>query len=331
VRRLSAKEYVSGIIGGDRSILARAVTLIESELIADQELAATILQELLPRTGCARRVGISGMPGAGKSSLLERLGMHIITDYAETVAVLTVDPSSPLSGGSILGDKTRMPRLAAHDLAFVRPSPARGHLGGVARRTRETMLICEAAGYENVLIETVGVGQSETAVRSMTDFFLLLLIPGAGDELQAIKRGILEISDAIAVNKAEGQNRPACEAAAAQYRGALHFLADQSGTWQPRVVLTSALTGEGVPELWSTILEHRVQIEASGALAALRTRQSLDWMHQLIASGLDQMLQADPVTSELVPRLEAAVRTGSMLPSLAAQQLLSAFANRERG
>ena len=209
--------------GGDRTVLARAITVIESELPSDGELAARLLDALLPHTGHARRVGITGVPGVGKSTFIDALGMHLIRERGENVAVLSVDPSSPISGGSILGDKTRMEHLAVEERAFIRPSPSQGHLGGVARRTRETILLCEAAGYRNVLVETVGVGQSETAVRSMTDFFLLLMLAGAGDELQGMKRGIIEMLDGMAINKADGDNRQKAERARIEYAGALHL------------------------------------------------------------------------------------------------------------
>jgi LAO/AO transport system kinase len=210
---LPLERYTEGILRGDRVTLARAITVVESDLPADGELAARILDAILPATGKSRRVGITGVPGVGKSTFIDALGMHLIRERGERVAVLSVDPSSPISGGSILGDKTRMERLSVEERAFIRPSPSRGHLGGVARRTRETMLLCEAAGFENVLVETVGVGQSETAVRSMTDFFLLLMLAGAGDELQGIKRGIIEMIDGMVINKADGDNRRKAERA----------------------------------------------------------------------------------------------------------------------
>jgi LAO/AO transport system kinase len=280
--RLTLGQYVDGIRAGDRVILARAITLMESDLAADNELAAGLLQAMLPGAGNSRRIGITGVPGAGKSTFIDKLGMHLIHDCGERVAVLTVDPSSPLTGGSILGDKTRMESLFLEEHAFIRPSAARGHLGGVARRTRETMLLCEAAGYQNILVETVGVGQSETAVRAMTDFFLLLLIPGAGDELQGIKRGIIEAADGIAVNKADGDNRPKADRARIEYASALHLLMTPPDGWKPSVVTCSALTGEGIAEIWQLILEHRRQLEGSGAFAERRARQALDWMQELV-------------------------------------------------
>ena len=272
-RRLSPRQYVDGVLGGDRVVLARAITLVESELPEDRGLAADVLDGVLPHSGRARRVGITGVPGVGKSTFIDTLGMHLVRDRGERVAVLTVDPSSPVSGGSILGDKTRMERLAMEDRAFIRPSPARGHLGGVARRTRETVLLCEGAGFENVLVETVGVGQSETAVRSMTDFFLLLMLAGAGDALQGIKRGIIEMADAMAVTKADGDNVAAAERARHEYASALHLFPASPDGWAPVVVTCSALTGAGIAELWAAVLEHRVQLEANGWFAVRRAEQ----------------------------------------------------------
>ncbi len=327
--RLTGPEYIAGILHGDRAVLARAVTLIESDLTADVELASEVLGAILPHTGKARRIGITGVPGAGKSTLIDRLGVHVIRTYGEKVAVLTVDPSSPVSRGSILGDKTRMENLAAEPKAFIRPSPARGHLGGVARRTREAMLLCEAAGYENVLIETVGVGQSETAVRSMTDFFLLTLIAGAGDELQGIKRGILEMADVIAVNKADGDNVARAERTRIEYKNALHLFAPTEDGWVPRVVTTSCLTGSGIAELWNLILEHQAQLEASGNVGRRRERQLLAWLHEGIASGFEDFLCGDPAMSRLVSEAEHSVKTGTMVPSAAARRIALALQAKE--
>ena len=323
--RLTLDQYVSGIRARDRVILARAITLIESDLAADTELAAQLLQAVLPDAGNSRRIGITGVPGAGKSTFIDKLGMHLIHERGERVAVLTVDPSSPITGGSILGDKTRMERLFQEEGAFIRPSAARGHLGGVARRTRETMLLCEAAGYQDILIETVGVGQSETAVRAMTDFFLLLLIPGAGDELQGIKRGIIEAADGIAVNKADGDNRPKAERARIEYASALHLFMTPPDGWSPRVLTCSALSGEGIAEIWQTILEHRRHLEASGAFAERRSRQALDWMQELVMLDLSQEFRKHPAVARRLPELEKAVREGKVSPFAASQELLRLF------
>jgi LAO/AO transport system kinase len=327
--RLGKQQYVEGIVGGNRVILAQAITLIESELLADGRLAAEVLDAVLPETGKGQRVGITGVPGAGKSTLIDALGMHLVRDRGQKVAVLTVDPSSPISHGSILGDKTRMERLALEENAFIRPSPARGHLGGVSRHTRETMLLCEAAGYQNVLVETVGVGQSETAVRSMTDFFLLITLAGAGDELQGIKRGIIEMIDGLAVNKADGDNVAKAERARAELANALHLFPGRPDGWSPRVTTISALTGKGIAELWDTILQHRVQLEATGFFAQRRKFQALDWMHQLIALGLEDLFKHDRQIVDRLPSVEHDVAEGRMSAFAAAQQLLAFFRKKE--
>ena len=293
-RRLPLTEYVDGVLAGDRVILARAITLVESRLAADAEMAAQLLDSILPHTGKSRRVGITGVPGVGKSTFIDVLGMHVIRDRGEQLAVLTVDPSSPISGGSILGDKTRMERLSAEPHAFIRPSPSGGHLGGVARRTRETILLCEAAGYRNVLIETVGVGQSETAVRSMSDFSLLLMLAGAGDELQGIKRGIIEMIDGMAINKADGDNVTKAERARVEYASALHLFPPASDGWTPQVLKCSALNNSGIAEVWQMILDHEALLAASGRIAERRRRGDLEWMGDLISMGLEEMFRAQP-------------------------------------
>ncbi len=323
-RRLSPVEYIDGVLAADRVKLAQAITVIESELESDLDLAEEILDGVLTRSShdSARRVGITGTPGAGKSTFIDVLGLHLIRERGEAVAVLTVDPSSPVSGGSILGDKTRMEQLAAEEKAFIRPSPSRGHLGGVARRTRETLLLCEAAGYRNVLVETVGVGQSETAVRSMTDFFLLLMIPRSGDELQGIKRGIIEMIDAIAINKADGDNRDAARRSQGEYRNALHLFPAAADGWIPQVLLCSALQKEGIAAVWDLVLEHRAQQEANGFLAARRKGQSLDWMRELVASGLEERFRQDARVAAELPRTSDAVREGRLSPLHAARKLL---------
>lgn len=327
--RLTVDAYVDGILRGDRTILARAVTVVESDLPPDVDIAASILDRILPQTGNSRRVGITGVPGAGKSTFIDRLGMHLIRERAENVAVLTVDPSSPISGGSILGDKTRMENLAAAENAFIRPSPSRGHLGGVARRTRESMLLCEAAGYRNIIVETVGVGQSETAVRSMTDFFLLIMIAGAGDELQGIKRGILEMTDALAVNKADGDNQARAQRAQAEYKSALHLFPPAPDGWTPPIITTSCVTGAGIAEFWDLVLQHRAALEANGHFAMRRRRQALEWMQQGIATGIEELLRTDPVLSRKMSVLEAAVSSGTVAPPLAVRQVLSALRLKE--
>jgi LAO/AO transport system kinase len=327
-RRLAAAEYVAGIRGGDRSVLARAITLVESELPSDVDLASEVIEACLPDTGRSRRVGITGVPGVGKSSFIEALGTYLTRTVGETVAVLSIDPSSPLSGGSILGDKTRMEQLATDDRAFIRPSPSRGHLGGVARRTREAMLLCEAAGYQNLFIETVGVGQSETTVRSMTDFFLLLMLAGAGDELQGMKRGILEMTDLVAINKADGDNRKRAERARHDYESALHLFSAAADGWNPRVTTCSALNRDGVADIWNTILEHRALLESNGWFARLREQQALEWMREALLYGLEQEIRRDDVINDRLAAMREEVRAGRLSPFRAAHELLALFRRR---
>jgi LAO/AO transport system kinase len=324
-RRLPLNQYVDGVLAGDRMVLARAITLIESRLPADADRAAHMLDAILPHTGKSRRVGITGVPGVGKSTFIDALGMHVIRDRGELLAVLTVDPSSPISGGSILGDKTRMERLAADPHAFIRPSPAGGHLGGVARRTRETILLCEAAGYRNVFIETVGVGQSETAVRSMSDFFLLLMLAGAGDQLQGIKRGIIEMIDGMAINKADGDNLKKAERARVEYASALHLFPPSGDGWTPRVLACSAIENTGIGEVWQMVLDHEAQLTASGRISERRTSGDLQWMEDLISMGLAEMFEAQPVVAQRLPALKREVRDGLVTPLAASQELLRLF------
>jgi LAO/AO transport system kinase len=324
-RRLPPERYVKGVLAGDRMVLARAITVIESDLPSDSELAALVLDKLLPYAGRSRRVGITGVPGVGKSTFIDALGMHLIRDCGETVAVLSVDPSSPISGGSILGDKTRMERLSTEERAFIRPSPSRGHLGGVARRTRETILLCEAAGYQNILVETVGVGQSETAVRSMTDFFLLLMLAGAGDELQGMKRGIIEMLDGMTINKADGDNKIKAERARLEYANALHLFPASADGWTPSVVTCSALTGEGIAEVWQMVLDHRRLVEGNGCLAQRRSRQALEWMTELVMLGLQESFGADRAVASRLPELREEVRRGQVTPFAASRELLRLF------
>ena len=325
MRRLSFQHYVDGVLSANRMVLARAITLIESRLAADSERAAQLLDAILPHTGRSRRLGITGVPGVGKSTFIDALGMHVIRECGERLAVLTVDPSSPISGGSILGDKTRMERLSAEPHAFIRPSPAGGHLGGVARRTRETILLCEAAGYRNVFIETVGVGQSETAVRSMSDFFLLLMLAGAGDELQGIKRGIIEMIDGMAINKADGDNLKKAERARAEYASALHLFPPSGDGWTPQVVTCSAIKNIGIAEIWQMVLEHEALLGASGRIAERRTLGDLQWMDDLISMGLAELFQAQPNVSARLPSLQRDVREGRVTPLAASRELLELF------
>jgi LAO/AO transport system kinase len=310
---------------GERATLARAITLIESKRANHQKAARALVQDLLPHTGNAIRVGITGSPGVGKSTTIDALGTFL-TAMGKKVAVLTVDPSSVRTGGSILGDKTRMARLANDPLAFVRPSPASGTLGGVGANTRETMLLCEAAGYEVVLIETVGVGQSETSVADMTDFFLALMLAGAGDELQGIKRGVIELADMLAVNKADGDNVARAKAAAAEYRTALHILSPASQHWSPPVMTYSALTGDGIEELWRNVTLHRERLTAAGEFAARRRMQQVKWMWAMLEGRLVERVKADAKLQTRLPEIERAVAAGTLSPSLAVDQITAVIA-----
>ena len=309
---------------GDRATLARAITLVESKRADHRKAAQRLVQELLPATGKAIRVGITGAPGVGKSLTIDTLGTHL-TGQGRKVAVLAVDPSSTRTGGSILGDKTRMARLATVPSAFVRPSPSSGTLGGVAAKTRETMLICEAAGYDVILVETVGIGQSETAVADMTDFFLALMLPGAGDELQGIKKGVVELADMIAVNKADGDNVERARVAAAEYRAALHILTPRSPNWTPPVVTYSALTGQGAAELWAQVLAHRERLMKSGELAARRREQQVKWLWTMLEDRVFARLKSDAGLRAKLPQLEAAVAEGRLSPTLAVEEIAGAL------
>ena len=309
-----------GVRVGDRTVLSRAITLIESKRADHRRSAAALMQALLPDTGNAVRVGITGAPGVGKSTLIDALG-SMLTAQVCKVAVLAVDPSSRRTGGSILADKTHMARLASHPSAFIRPSPSSGTLGGVAAKTRETMLLCEAAGYDVVLVETVGVGQSEIAVADMTDFFLVLALPGAGDELQALKKGVVELADMIAVNKADGDNIARAKLAASQFAAALHILSPRSVNWSPPVLTCSALTGDGMKTLWSHILEHRQRLTASGELAARRGEQQVKWMWTMLEERLFEPLRSDRALKTALPRIEADVAAGRLAPASAVEKI----------
>ena len=312
------------IQAGHRRELARAITMIESTRKDHRMNAETLMDLLLPHSGNSFRLGISGVPGVGKSTFIESLGLDII-GRGHRVAVLAVDPSSPKSGGSILGDKTRMETLSRHRDAFVRPSPSGGILGGVAQRTHEVMVVTEAAGFDVILVETVGVGQSETAVVSLTDMFLLLLAPGAGDDLQGLKKGIVELADLIVVNKADGDLLPAAERAKRDYSAALHLLRQQSSAWQPRVMLCSAIEGVGISEVWSAVREFQDLQKKSGQLAAQREEQAVAWMWGEISEALLQGICQDTTTRSLVSRLEQDVRAGKLGAKAAARQILKKF------
>lgn len=318
----SRKEFLDGILRGDRLLLARAITLIESAREDDRALAEQLIEDCLPHCGRSLRVGITGVPGAGKSSLIEALGLHLTAERIERVAVLAVDPSSQVSGGSILGDKTRMTTLAASELAFIRPSPSRGSFGGVAQHTREAMLLCEAAGYCNILVETVGVGQAETAVRNMVDFFLLIELAGAGDELQGIKRGVMELADAIAINKADGANATAAERARHQAENALHYFPASASGWTPRALTCSALTGKGIHELWQCVLEHHALTRRAGWRERVRREQARLWMHETLEQSLWHRFASQRAVRDRMPGLEQDVLEGRLTPFAAARILL---------
>ena len=320
----TGNDLVSHILAGDRRALARAITLIESERSDHQEEAEGLLGALLPATGQAIRLGISGAPGVGKSTFIEAFGLHLI-GQGKRAAVLAVDPTSRRSGGSILGDKTRMEKLARSDRAFIRPSPAGRTLGGVARHTREAMLLCEAAGFDVVIVETVGVGQSETAVAAMVDMFLLLIAPGGGDELQGIKRGIVELADLILVNKSDGDLEAAAGRIAAEYAGALSLLRPTTPDWQPAVQQCSALMKQGIVEAWEAAEAHQKALAESGALQELRARQAQEWMWNEVTENVLAGLRTDSAVAAALPELERKVAAGTMLPGAAARQIVAAY------
>jgi LAO/AO transport system kinase len=320
VRTFDIPALAEKLRGGDRAALARAITLVESVKPDHQAQARELVQMLLPHTGRAMRVGITGVPGVGKSTTIDTLG-HNLVQAGHKVAVLAVDPSSTRTGGSILGDKTRMSKLSPERNAFIRPSPSSGTLGGVAAKTRETMLLCEAAGFDVVIVETVGIGQSETTVADMTDFFLVLMLPGAGDELQGIKKGVLEIADMIAVNKSEGEGRNRAVAAAGEYRAALHIMQAASPNWSPPVVLISGLDNIGLDEMWAKVVEHRRAFEASGEFAQKRRAQQVKWMWTMLEERLHGRLRKDPQVKARLPELERQVAEGALSPTLAVEDI----------
>ncbi len=322
--RAPVDDLVAGVLAGDRAVLARALTLVESTRPQDEAAAAELLDRLLPKTGAAWRLGVSGPPGVGKSTFLDAFGSWL-TARDHRVAVLAVDPSSRRSGGSILGDKARMHRLATDPRAFVRPSPSGGELGGVAARTREAVLVCEAAGFDVVFVETVGVGQSETLVADMVDAFLLLHQPASGDDLQAMKKGVLEMADLVVVNKADGELAPAAEAAVRQLSQVLRLLPSRHRAWRPRALAVSALTGRGFPELWEALHEHRRALTESGELEALRREQRLAWLERRLEAELLVRLRRHPGVAARWRELHDAVAAGRVTPSAAAHELLAAF------
>jgi LAO/AO transport system kinase len=320
-RTHSVEDYAAGVLAGDRAMLGRAITLIESAKDEHVSTAHQLLQLLLPNVGEAHRIGITGVPGVGKSTAIDQLGVNLI-EQGHRVAVLAIDPTSTRTGGSILGDKTRMTRLAQSRSAFIRPSPTSGTLGGVARKTRETMALVEAAGFDVVIVETVGVGQSELAVAGMVDFFLVLLLAGGGDELQGIKRGIIEMADMIAVTKADGDNMARAKQAAADYQAALAILTPGSPNWSPPVLTISAGENRGLDELWAKIVEHRERMTATGEFAARRGAQAVEWMHDLLHARLLAAMLADVKIERRLRELEGEVRAGRCTAALAVVELL---------
>lgn len=324
---LSEEDYVAGVLAGDRGVLSRAITLIESNAPRHFDLGQRIITRLLPHTGKAMRVGITGVPGAGKSSLIEALGCRLVAG-GKKVAVLAVDPSSSISKGSILGDKTRMERLSREEGAFIRPSPSGGTLGGVSRKSRETMLLCEAAGYEVVLVETVGVGQSETTVRGMVDLFLMVALTGAGDDLQGMKKGIMEIADAIWVNKADGDNRQKALTARADFEQMLHYLRPSTPGWQSPALAVSAYTGEGLDEAWTMVERFFVTVKENGVFQSRRREQTLTWIDTMVDEYLQDLLHRD---SEFLALRESSTRDvlgGRLSPTIAASHMIDALKKR---
>lgn len=321
-RALSVDEYVDGVLACDRSVLARAITLVESNAEAHLEQAQEMLTRLIPHAGNTIRVGITGVPGVGKSSLIEKLGVRL-SERGRKLAVLAVDPTSSVTGGSILGDKTRMEQLSRNRNAYIRPSPSGGVLGGVARKTRETMIVCEAAGFDVIFVETVGVGQSEIAVRAMVDIFMLLQIVGAGDELQGFKKGVMERCDLVVVNKADGDNKTRAEIARVDYEHILHYLQPATEGWKTRSLACSSYTGEGIDELWGAVEAFRANTSASGVFQQRRQQQNLDWTHNLVLEQIRRAFYANPDVRRRLPEVERKIVGGQISPTQAANLLLS--------
>ncbi len=318
---METQDYIDGVLSQNRRLVAKTITLIESSLPSHQEMAKAIVDALLSYAGQAVRIGITGVPGVGKSTYIESFGLQLVKQ-GHRVAVLAVDPSSSKSGGSIMGDKTRMEKLSLAQQAFIRPSPTGGTLGGVARRTRETIVVCEAAGFDVIIVETVGVGQSETTVASMVDFFLVLMLAGAGDELQGIKKGVLELADAIAINKADGNNIENAAKAKMEYEKALNFLTPSSKIWSPPVLTCSAVTMDGIEDIWQTILDHKKKLEISGELREKRRRQALDWLWALVEEGLRERFYRNPDVEKSLSEIVKTVEKGKTAPTAAAHRLL---------
>ncbi len=329
-KKMTVDDYVEGILAGNRMVLSRAITLIESNAAKHFEIAQQVIQKLLPYTGKSTRVGITGVPGAGKSTFIEALGTQLCQD-GHRVAVLAVDPSSTVTGGSILGDKTRMENLSREKNAFVRPSPSGGTLGGLTRKSRETLLLCEAAGYDTILVETVGVGQSETTVRSMVDFFLYVVITGAGDELQGMKKGVMELADAILVNKADGDNRQKAMVTRAEYARILQFLRPATEHWTTNAFTCSSITGQGIPELWNeVIMKFFAQGQENGVIAERRKRQTLSWVYAMVEEHLQNLFYRAPEIVAVKDDIEADVVGGRLPATMAVNKLIDVYSSSER-
>ncbi|WP_242926890.1 methylmalonyl Co-A mutase-associated GTPase MeaB [Pontibacter vulgaris] len=321
-KRFSPDQYVSGILAGDRVMLSRAITLVESKLPTDQDLAQTVIDKVLPHSGNSVRIGITGVPGVGKSTFIETFGNYLIQEQGKKLAVLAIDPTSQRSGGSILGDKTRMESLSINQQAYIRPSPAGKSLGGVTRSTRETIILCEAAGFDAVIVETVGVGQSETAVHAMVDFFLLLMLAGAGDELQGIKRGIMEMADAIAITKADGSNISKAKSARAEYQNAIHLYPLAASGWSPKVSVCSAIAQTGLDTIWQTITDYLILTQKNGYFDKKRRDQNLQWMYETIRQGLEDNFYSHQQVKDQLPAIAEQVKLGQKSAFAAAAELL---------
>ncbi|MBQ3287527.1 MAG: methylmalonyl Co-A mutase-associated GTPase MeaB [Firmicutes bacterium] len=320
--KMTVDDYVAGVLEGDRMKLSRAITMVESNAPKHFAMAQDIVQQLLPHTGKAVRIGITGVPGAGKSTIIEALGC-LLCQQGHKVAVLAVDPSSSVTGGAILGDKTRMEQLSREKNAFIRPSPAGGTLGGVSRKSRETMLLCEAAGYDVILVETVGVGQSETTVRSMVDFFLVVVLTGAGDDLQGVKKGVIELADAILVNKADGDNKTKALVTRADYEQILHYLRPATEGWTTKAYTCSAYTGEGIPEIWDVAMEYINQMKGTGQLESRRQQQNLTWVREMTDDYFRNLIYKNPAIAQPREAIENRVLDGSLAPTKALSEIVA--------
>ena len=324
-RKLTAADYVEGILKGNVTILGQAVTLVESTVPEHQAIAQEVIEKCLPYSGNSVRVGISGVPGAGKSTSIDEFGIHVLKEKGGKLAVLAIDPSSGRSKGSILGDKTRMEKLSVHPDSFIRPSPSAGSLGGVARKTRETIILCEAAGFDKIFVETVGVGQSETACHSMVDFFLLIQLAGTGDELQGIKRGIMEMADGIVINKCDGDNVERCQLAATQFRNALHLFPMPESGWTPQVLTYSGFYAYGIKEVWDMIYQYIDFVKANGYFDHRRAEQAKYWMYETINEHLHNSFYQNKTIADMIPGVEANVLNGQCTSFVAAKQLVDAY------